>query len=73
MTTQSLETPGLPAPASADELIDKREIAARLKISTRSVDEWQRSGKIPYLKIGKTVRYRWPDVLAHLQDKYRTN
>jgi len=59
---------------SADhELLDKTETAKRLKISTRCLDEWMRSGRVVYLKIGKTVRFRWPDVVLHLQRKYRVN
>jgi hypothetical protein len=32
-----------------------------------------RTRKVPYLKIGKTVRFRWSDVLAHLQNNCRVN
>jgi excisionase family DNA binding protein len=70
---QSLETPGLAATASPDEILDKRETAQRLKISTRTLDQWMREGKVPFLKIGKTVRFRWPDVLAHLQHTCRVH
>lgn len=50
-----------------DGLLTKFDISSRLRISTRSVDEWMRKGRIPYLKIGgKTVRFRWPDVLEKL-------
>jgi len=66
-------TPGLPASASADEILEKPETANRLKISTRTLDQWMRAGRVPFLKIGKTVRFRWPDVLAHLTDKCRVN
>jgi hypothetical protein len=31
-----------------------------------------RQGKLPYLKIGKTVLFRWADVLAKLQT-FRVN
>lgn len=43
-----------------------------LKVSGRTLDEWMRSGRVPYFKIGKTVRFRWADVIAHLQ-KNRVN
>jgi len=66
-------TPGLPANASADEILEKPETAQRLKISVRTLDEWMRAGKVPFLKIGKTVRFRWPDVLAQLQHNFRVN
>ena len=62
---------GLP-PASADEILDKRETAKRLKVSTRTLDQWMRAGRVPYAKIGKTVRFRWRDVLEKLET-FRVN
>ena len=73
MTTQTATPPNLPATASADEILEKPETADRLKISTRTLDQWMRSGRVPFLKIGKTVRFRWGDVLAHLQHNCRVN
>jgi excisionase family DNA binding protein len=64
-------TPGLAATASTDEILEKPQTAERLKVSTRTLDEWMRAGRVPYFKIGKSVRFRWPDVLAHLQHNNR--
>lgn len=66
-------TQGLSATASADEILEKPQTAARLKISTRTLDQWMRAGRVPFLKIGKTVRFRWGDVLAHLTHNCRVN
>ncbi|MEI7821717.1 MAG: helix-turn-helix domain-containing protein [Verrucomicrobiota bacterium] len=66
-------TPGLTAIASTDEILEKPQTAERLKVSTRTLDEWMRAGRVPYLKIGKSVRFRWSDVLAHLQHNNRVN
>ena len=57
---------------ASDSLDTKRELAARLRRSTRTVDDWMRKGKLPYLKIGKTVLFRWQDVLEKL-NSYRVN
>ena len=73
MQTKYDTTPGLPANANADELLDKRETADRLKISTRTLDQWMREGRVSYLKISKTVRFRWGDVIAHLTHNCRVN
>lgn len=62
---------GLPATASLDELLEKPETADRLKISTRTLDSWMRAGRVPFFKVGKTVRFRWNDVVAHLQQHCR--
>jgi excisionase family DNA binding protein len=73
MNDHATNTPGLSATASTDEILEKPATAERLKISTRTLDQWMRAGRVPFLKIGKTVRFRWADVLAHLQDKCRVN
>jgi excisionase family DNA binding protein len=57
---------------ASDRLLRKRELADRLGVSPRTLDEWQRRGRIAYLKIGKSCRYRWNDVIAKLQS-YRVN
>ena len=51
---------------ATDELITKRELARRLRLSTRSIDAWMRTKHLPFLKIGKTVRFRWSDVMEKL-------
>jgi len=71
MRKETLKTPGLIATANLDEILEKPETAERLKISTRTLDQWMRSGRVPFLKIGKTVRFRWQDVLAHLEHNCR--
>lgn len=53
-------------------LLTKRELAERLGVSCRTLDDWQRRGRICYFKIGKACRYRWDDVLEKL-NTYRVN
>ncbi len=57
---------------ASDALLTKRELAARLRKSTRTTDDWMREGKLPYLKIGKTVLFRWADVIEKL-NSFRVN
>jgi excisionase family DNA binding protein len=58
---------------ATDGLLSKKEVAARLRISPRTLDQWMRRGKrVPFFKIGKSVRFRWPDVLEKLQT-FRVN
>ena len=57
---------------ATDDLLVKREVAAKLKRSVRTVDAWMRQGKLPYLKIGKTVLFRWSDVVQKLGE-FRIN
>lgn len=51
---------------ASDGLLTKRELAIKLRVSVRTLDDWMRRGRIAYLKIGKTVRYRYGDVLEKL-------
>jgi excisionase family DNA binding protein len=57
---------------ASDVLLDKPELAVRLRISKRTVDAWMKKRRLPFIKVGKTVRFRWPDVLEKLSD-YRVN
>jgi excisionase family DNA binding protein len=60
-------------PRKQYRLLKKRELAKRLGISDRTLDDWQRQGRICHLKIGRSCRYRWSDVIAKLQDTCRVN
>jgi len=57
---------------ASDYLLNKRELATRLRRSPRTIDLWMRQGKLTYLKIGKTVLFRWGDVLEKL-NAFRVN
>jgi excisionase family DNA binding protein len=57
---------------ASDGLLNKRELAIQLRISKRTVDAWMRQKRLPFIKIGKTVRFRWPDVLEKL-NSFRIN
>ena len=57
---------------ATESLLTKPEVAERLRRSKRTVDLWMRRGKLPYLKVGKSVLFHWPDVLEKLQT-FRVN
>lgn len=57
---------------NGDRLLRKRELAAKLGIAVRTLDGWLKKGRVPHLKLGKSVRFHWPDVLAKLQT-FRVN
>jgi excisionase family DNA binding protein len=58
---------------ASERLLKKAELAERLGVSTRTIDDWQRRGRIAYLKIGRSARYRWGDVIAKLSELCRVN
>jgi excisionase family DNA binding protein len=52
-------------------LIKKKELAKRLSVSTRTIDEWVRKRKIPHLQIGpRFYLYDFEAVLAALRKHY---
>jgi excisionase family DNA binding protein len=57
---------------ATESLLTKPEVAERLRRSKRTCDVWMRQGKLPYIKVGKSVLFHWPDVLAKLQT-FRVN
>jgi len=63
---------GLSGDGATDGLLTKRGLAPKLQISTRTLDDWMRKGRIPFLKLGKTVRFRLSDVLEKL-NSFRVN
>jgi excisionase family DNA binding protein len=44
----------------------KAELAARLKVSIRTVENWARQGRLPVVKFPRAVRFSWPAVKERL-------
>jgi len=64
---------GLPPSLSADEtLLNKPALARRLNKSVRTVDDWMKRGRLPYIKVGRSVLFRWGTVLEKLE-AFRVN
>jgi excisionase family DNA binding protein len=54
--------------SASDDLLNKWQLAAKLRIGKRTVDYWMRQGRLPFIKVNKTVRFRWSDVLEKLSE-----
>ena len=39
------------------QLITKKELSARIGVTCRTLESWMRLGHIPYIKIGRSVRF----------------
>lgn len=52
MSTQTVAIP------ADDRLLTEREAAEYLRIKVRQLYNWRVSGLIPYIRIGKALRYR---------------
>jgi hypothetical protein len=56
-----------PTTANDAELITKKELAARLHKTPRCIELWMRRRYLPYIKVGRSVLFHWPDVLKALE------
>jgi hypothetical protein len=72
METATLEAESQTTDRASDGLDTVRSLAPKLKRSPRTVQAWTKQGKLPHFKIGKSVLYRWEDVLERL-NKFRVN
>src|SRR5690349_6648377 len=57
-----------PAP---DEFLTKEEVAVRLKKKLRTVDSWMKRGILPYYKFGRSVAFKWSDVVTYADTNFR--
>ncbi len=48
------------------ELLTKQELAARCKVTVRTLEKWLKDGLIPRIRFVKVTRFYWPEVVAHL-------
>jgi excisionase family DNA binding protein len=56
--------------AKPEGYITKEEVARRLAKTVRTVENWQRRGYLPFVKIGQSVLFRWSDVVAQIDRKF---
>ena len=68
-SSQHLAPPLPSRSADTDELLTKRELAARLKKTPRRIEQWMRKRYLPYIKIGHTVLFRGRDVLEAFEQR----
>lgn len=73
MNVAAITAQGQPRLQPADEiLVDKREIGRRIGKSVRTVDYWMKAGRLPYIKAGRSILFRWSAVLEKLES-FRVN
>lgn len=72
MTNSSCEQttgPRMTLDEKCHRLVKKKEVAFYLSVTPRTVEHMMRDGRIPFIKLGRTVRFRLVDILAHVQGK----
>jgi len=55
-----------------NDILTKKETAARLRKSARTIDLWRKNG-LPSIRFARSVFFRWSSVLAFLQKYERGN
>lgn len=61
-----------PLPA-AERFLDKVQVARRLGLTVRTVENWMRYGWVPYYKLRSVVVFKWSEVEARLAHRFRRN
>lgn len=71
MTTQNLQN----RIAAGADLLDDKAAAAMLDVSPGTLSVWRSTGRyaLPFLKIGRKVRYRRADLQAWMDARVRAN
>ena len=54
---------------SSDQLLTKEDVARRAQYSLRSVNYWMETGLLPYVKLGRGVRFLASDVEAFIRSR----
>ena len=65
----STATTEIPCGADTDSCINRKQLAQRYGVSLRTVDEWMVRGWIPFLKLGKCIRFSLAEVQAALRER----
>ncbi len=58
-----------------ENLLDEKQAAVILTVKPETLSVWRSTGryKIPFVKVGRRVRYRHSDLLAWLESRTRAN
>jgi len=61
--------------ATLNDLLDEKQAAAILKVNPGTLSVWRCTGRyaIPFIKVGRSVRYRLADLNAWLESRTQAN
>lgn len=61
--------------ATLNDLLDEKQAASILKVQPGTLSVWRSTGRysIPFVKVGRSVRYRLVDLNAWLESRTQTN
>lgn len=52
-------------------MLTKQETAEYFRVEERTIEMWMKARLIPYVRIGRTVRFRMSDLLLELDGRFR--
>jgi len=52
---------------TGSQLLRDTEVAKRFNVSIRTIIDWRNAGKIPFIRIGRSIRYRPESIRALLE------
>lgn len=52
------------------QMATKQELAVFFGVEVRTIENWQRDRRIPYIKIGGTVRFKMGEVIRHIERNF---
>ena len=52
-----------------DKLMTKSELAARLSVHPKSIENYMRRDALPTVRLGTSVRFRWSSIEAWLAER----
>ncbi|HUI90841.1 MAG TPA: helix-turn-helix domain-containing protein [Chitinivibrionales bacterium] len=59
-----------PAPTSSEvvdgDFLTAPQLARKLNVSLKAIRKWSLSGRLMYVKMGRLVRYYWPEIEKRL-------
>lgn len=55
--------------APPPEIIDTMELCKRLDITEPTAIKWRGKKKLPFFRVGNSVRYNWPKVISSLENQ----
>lgn len=56
---------------NGERYLTDKELAARLKVSRRTLQDYRNEGRIPYILLGGKILYRESDIERMLEEGYR--
>jgi excisionase family DNA binding protein len=52
-----------------NDYITKSQVAERFQVTPRTIEAWMAKRLIPFQKIGRTLRFHWPTVVAFVNEQ----